>query len=72
MNKQSSRMSEEMLEQNRELRQAYLAHHDFDEKAARMDKKFTLSGVEDMELKKLKKKKLAMKDKMESIISGQS
>jgi hypothetical protein len=65
-------MSSEMLKQNRDLRQAYLAHHEFDERAAKMDKKFALSGVEDMELKKLKKKKLAMKDKMESIISGKT
>lgn len=67
----SSRVSDEMLKRNRDLRLAFSAHSEFDEKAAKMDKKTVLSGTEDLELKKLKKKKLAMKDRMESIISKQ-
>ncbi len=69
MNKNSSRVSEEILMQNRDLRQASLAHEEFDEMAAKLDKQVALSETESIELKKIKKKKLAMKDKMESIIS---
>ncbi|VAV84399.1 hypothetical protein MNBD_DELTA01-1041 [hydrothermal vent metagenome] len=72
MNKNSSRVSEEILMQNRDLRQASQAHEEFDVKAAKLDKQVALSETESIELKKIKKKKLAMKDKMESIISTAS
>ncbi len=72
MDKFSGRVPEEILMHNRELRQASLAHDEFDEMAAKLEKQVTLSEIESIELKKIKKKKLAMKDKMESIISATS
>ncbi len=58
-----------LLKENKEFRDSYNAHRECESKLSRMEKRPRLSDAATLEKKNLKKLKLAMKDKMESIIS---
>ncbi len=57
-----------LLDENEEYGQLYEEHIDLKDKVGRLRQKKHLSPEEDYELKQLKKKKLAGKDRMEKII----
>ncbi len=62
-------MAEKLLKENKEFRDAYIAHLEFKKKVEKMERKPFLSHREDLERKRLKKLKLALKDKMEKIMA---
>ncbi|MBI5234529.1 MAG: DUF465 domain-containing protein [Deltaproteobacteria bacterium] len=62
---------EMLLRTNEEFKKAYEAHKGYNSDLQRFEKKGFLSADDEIEKNKLKKLKLAMKDKMQSIVSGQ-
>lgn len=70
MPKKEDEQVKRLLEENKEFRDSYNAHKDCESKLLSMEKRPHLSDAGTIEKKNLKKLKLAMKDKMERIISG--
>ncbi|HHL38982.1 MAG TPA: DUF465 domain-containing protein [Deltaproteobacteria bacterium] len=60
---------EKLLGENTRFKEAYEAHRNYDRKIAELEKKHFLSADEEMEKNRLKKLKLAMKDRMEQMLS---
>ena len=57
-------LKELLLKENEEFRKAYEQHQSYEKKLEKFKKKSFLNEEERMEEKQLKKKKLALKDKM--------
>lgn len=72
MQPNNKEVMERILEENEEFRRAYDAHQVYGSKLAEFANKRFLSSEEEYEKKRLKKLKLAEKDKMERILSEQS
>ncbi len=66
MNKE---LIERLLREDEEFRKAYEAHREYDRQVERMERRGYLSADETMQVSRLKKLKLAMKDRMENILS---
>ena len=64
----TEKLVERLIKEDAEFRRAYRAHKEYERLVERMEEKRYLSPEEEVEKKRLKKLKLAMKDKMESII----
>ncbi len=64
----TEKLVERLIKEDAEFRRAYRAHQEYERMVERMEEKKYLTPEEEVEKKKLKKLKLAMKDKMESII----
>ena len=61
-------MKRKLLESNDEFRQLAILHHDLDERIHNLASRHYLSEPEQLEEVTLKKKKLQLKDQMESIL----
>ncbi len=61
---------DKLLAESEEFRDAYTEHHDYNKLVAKFEKKPILSAEEQAEKKRLKKLKLALKDKMEKLIAA--
>jgi hypothetical protein len=61
-------VQQRLLEENQEFRQLKEEHNWFHRKVEELDKKSFLTPTERQQREALKKKKLALKDKMEAII----
>lgn len=59
---------ERLLEGDEEFKRLYFEHRRLDDTVKELEKKGTLSIDEELEVKRLKKTKLALKDKMEEKI----
>lgn len=59
---------ERLLEGDEEFKRFYFEHRKLDDTVKELEKKGTLSIDEELEVKRLKKMKLALKDKMEEKI----
>jgi uncharacterized protein YdcH (DUF465 family) len=59
---------ERLLEGDEEFKRLYFEHRKLDDAVKEIEKKGTLSIDEELEVKRLKKMKLALKDKMEEKI----
>jgi len=59
---------ERLLEGDEEFKRLYFEHRKLDDTVKEIEKKGTLSIDEELEVKRLKKMKLALKDKMEEKI----
>jgi len=59
---------ERLLEGDEEFKRLYFEHRRLDDSVKELEKKGTLSIDEELEVKRLKKTKLALKDKMEEKI----
>jgi len=59
---------ERLLEGDEEFKSLYFEHRKLDDAVKEIEKKGTLSIDEELEVKRLKKMKLALKDKMEEKI----
>lgn len=62
-------LCEKLLKENTEFKQIYTAHHDYKKQLLKMEKKGHLSNEEELERKRLKKLKLAAKDKLENFLA---
>jgi len=58
----------EIIEGDEEFKRLYFEHRKLDDTVKELEKKGTLSIDEELEVKRLKKTKLALKDKMEEKI----
>jgi uncharacterized protein YdcH (DUF465 family) len=61
-------VQQRLLEENQEFRQLKEEHNWFHRKVEELDKKSFLTPAERQQREELKKKKLALKDKMEAIM----
>ena len=61
-------MKQQLLASNDEFRQLAALHHDLDEQIHHLATRQYLSEVEQLEEVKLKKRKLQLKDQMESMV----
>ena len=61
-------MKQQLLESNDEFRQLATQHHDLDERIHNLATRSYLSEPEQIEEVKLKKRKLQLKDQMESML----
>ncbi|GIW46292.1 MAG: hypothetical protein KatS3mg078_0169 [Deltaproteobacteria bacterium] len=59
---------EQLLEKDEEFRALYLEHRKLDDMVKALEQKGPVSLDEELEIKKLKKKKLSLKDEMEQKI----
>ena len=69
MDKKEKELVGRLLKENEEFRNAYTQHREYTKKVEKMEKKAVLTGEDEIEKKRLKKLKLAMKDMLEKIIS---
>lgn len=58
-----------VLEEDENFREAYKAHKKYENRLERIEKKPRLSPEEKLELKEIKKLKLALKDEMNKILA---
>ena len=68
MEPNNKEVMERILEENEEFKRAYDAHQTYGTKLAEFESKRFLSNEDEYEKKRLKKLKLAEKDKMERIL----
>ncbi|HBO84427.1 MAG: hypothetical protein A2073_07645 [Deltaproteobacteria bacterium GWC2_42_11] len=68
MEKINKDLLDKLLGENFEFRKAYELHSDYKKKVEEMERKGFLKSDEEIERNRLKKLKLAQKDKMEEII----
>lgn len=59
---------ERLMRENEEFRKTKMAHRELAEQLEELEKKPYLTPQEEMEIKIIKKKKLALKDQMERIL----
>ncbi|HLE09458.1 MAG TPA: DUF465 domain-containing protein [Thermodesulfobacteriota bacterium] len=69
MDKKEKELVGRLLKENEEFRNVYTQHREYTKKVEKMEKKVVLTGGDEIEKKRLKKLKLAMKDMIEKIIS---
>jgi uncharacterized protein YdcH (DUF465 family) len=67
---EQTELVEKLLEENEEFRKAYEEHREYKLRVAELEKKGILNEEELLEEKKLKKLKLALKDKMEKMLAA--
>ncbi len=67
---EQTELVEKLLEENEEFRKAYEEHKEYKQRVAELEKKGILNEEELLEEKKLKKLKLALKDKMEKMLAA--
>ena len=67
---ESQDLKHRLLETNEEYRDLVSTHHQLDDRLQQLEAKHYLSDDEQLEEVSLKKRKLHMKDRMESIIQG--
>jgi uncharacterized protein YdcH (DUF465 family) len=68
MNEQSQDSREQLLQTNDELHQLAVQHHELEDRLHELSERHYLSEPEQVEEVTLKKRKLALKDRMESIL----
>ena len=61
---------EKLLEEDEEFNQIYSEHRELDEVVKNLEEKDTLTMDDQLEVKRLKKIKLSLKDRMEAKIRG--
>lgn len=59
---------ERLIEVSEDFKQVYEDHHSYGKKIAKMEKKKHLTDEETIEVKRLKKEKLSMKDVLETML----
>jgi len=69
MDKKEKELVGRLLKENEEFRNVYTQHREYTKKVEKMEKKVVLTGGDEIEKKRLKKLKLAMKDMIEKTIS---
>lgn len=62
-------MTEKLLEGDEEFKQMYFEHRELDEVVKSLEEKETLTLDDEVEVKRLKKIKLSLKDRMEARIN---
>jgi uncharacterized protein YdcH (DUF465 family) len=67
--KKDEKLMQQLWEENEEFRQLKEEHNWFHRKVEDLDKKSFLTPTERLQREELKKKKLALKDKMEAIMA---
>ena len=67
---EQTELVEKLLEENEEFRKAYEEHKKYKLRVAELEKKGILNAEEELEEKRLKKLKLALKDKMERMLAA--
>jgi uncharacterized protein len=68
MNAQSQDLKEELLRTDEEFHQLFAQHHELEDRLHELTSKHYLSELEQVEEITLKKRKLQLKDRMESIM----
>lgn len=68
MTSKEEELIERLMRENEEFRKAKMAHRELAEQLEELEKKPYLTPQEEMEIKIIKKKKLALKDQMERIL----
>jgi uncharacterized protein YdcH (DUF465 family) len=68
MNPQSQDLKEELLRTDEEFHQLFAQHHELEDRLHELTSKHYLSELEQVEEITLKKRKLQLKDRMESIM----
>jgi uncharacterized protein YdcH (DUF465 family) len=68
--KKDEEVMQQLLDENEEFRQLKEEHNWFHRKVEDLDKKSFLTPTERLQREELKKKKLALKDKMEGIMEA--
>ena len=61
------KLVKKLLDENAELKKCREAHRDYERQLSKLEKKTRLTAEEGVERNRLKKLKLAMKDRMEAI-----
>ncbi len=69
MSSKDQEIIEKLIKENEEFRRYMEEHRELEKKVAELEKKLYLTPDEEMEVKRLKKIKLAGKDKIEEMIS---
>ncbi len=69
MSSKDQEIIEKLMKENEEFRRYMEEHRELEKKVAELEKKLYLTPDEEMEVKRLKKIKLAGKDKIEEMIS---
>lgn len=69
MEERDRELCEKLSSKNKELREICIAHQEYERQLQKFEKKGFLSAVEELEKKRLKKLKLAAKDKIETFLS---
>lgn len=69
MESQDQLVVEKLIETDREFKEKYKAHKDYESKLEKLEKKPRLTPSETAEKKRLKKLKLALKDEMKQRIA---
>ncbi|MBI5468590.1 MAG: DUF465 domain-containing protein [Deltaproteobacteria bacterium] len=69
MESQDQLVVEKLIETDREFKEKYKAHKDYENKLEKLEKKPRLTPSETAEKKRLKKLKLALKDEMKQRIA---
>ena len=64
-------LKQELLETNEEFKQLYAEHQDFERRLEELHLKNLLSQEDEIEAKTIKRHKLFLKDRMESIMQSQ-
>ena len=68
MNAQSQDLKDQLLQSDEDFRQLFTKHHELEDRLHQLTSKHYLSEPEQLEQVTLKKRKLALKDKMEDIL----
>jgi len=68
MNEQSQDSREQLLQTNEEFHQLAVQHHELEDRLQELSERHYLSEPEQVEEVTLKKRKLALKDRMENIL----
>ena len=68
MNEQSQDLKEQLLQSDEEFHSLAVRHHELEDRLHELTAKQYLSGPEQLEEVNLKKRKLQLKDRMESIL----
>lgn len=68
MTSREEELIERLMRENEEFRKAKMAHRELAEQLEELERRPYLTPQEEMEIKIIKKKKLALKDQMERIL----
>ncbi|MFQ5736723.1 MAG: hypothetical protein ACE5GY_07655 [Thermodesulfobacteriota bacterium] len=70
MEKHDEELAKRLLREDVEFKKAYKAHKSYEENIAKLDKKKQLKPEDEVEINRLKKLKLALKDGMEKKLAS--
>lgn len=70
MSERDATLRERLLRENEEFRRVVREHEEFERRVSELDRKVYLTPEEEVELKRIKKLKLAGKDRMEAILAA--